>query len=560
MLTINLCLDRENPREHITENETKPEKTEPYGAFAAAVVKSEAISTGPEKADFNPEIIAEPHEIDDPEINLLLDLGFEEEVRQTLGKDRIFEFVEKEEKSALSFSSDIYGFIGEEFESASQNEKIEKAYRKDIKLLSLRAGVCAFFTLVLLMHELMPQLGNYLGGVFDYETYPLAYLLIGLQFFMYVFVAGFGIIKKGAKNLISSKPDVFSFIALAALFNIIFNLIQAFGVTPRDIAVKPANTLAAFLILAAAVTELLVCVSEREEFRIASSDMRKFTLATDPEENPVIEKMYAGGLPRNPFAGLPREVTFPKGYFRLRREKSDGKTGLGLLLYISLAAGIALGILRSASGGAFSDAAYAFYIFFACGLPLPLLAATYFPRLFLSFRQTSRGNALIGEKSFERFEGCGTVVFRDLHLFKPISPKNAGIVLINGDDALLMFRSLDSLFEKLGGPCRGVFSEAADREHPVPVKIRHIAQNGAEALVYGKISLIIGEEAYLARHGIYFPDEGKKHTPAGTGTLYVGFGGIAAAKIMLKFNTVPIFETLVEKLAKEGIIVAVETF
>jgi hypothetical protein len=97
-------------------------------------------------------------------------------------------------------------------------------------------------------------------------------------------------------------------------------------------------------------------------------------------------------------------------------------------------------------------------------------------------------------------------------------------------------------------------SAAVNKYEP---KLRRIARTGVEAVINGE-SVVLGDSDFQQRYGISFPDG--ETAKAGEGILCLSIAGKPAAKLCLKYATEPIFEMITERMEKNSIKCAIETY
>ena len=102
---------------------------------------------------------------------------------------------------------------------------------------------------------------------------------------------------------------------------------------------------------------------------------------------------------------------------------------------------------------------------------------------------------------------------------------------------------------------RDTFSSVlGDEAHSV--NMIRITRNGFEAVVDGKMSLIVGSSDYLARYGIV-TDRSDAKDP---GVLFVALNSVLSAKISVKYRTQPLFEALCTVLDEHDVRCVIETY
>ena len=193
-------------------------------------------------------------------------------------------------------------------------------------------------------------------------------------------------------------------------------------------------------------------------------------------------------------------------------------------------------------------------------LPLGAAISWVIPAFASSMRLTDRGIALTGRKMIKKYGGENAVVFNDLHLFKKCEPKNVGFVCYEEGKTAAVLAALGILYSRIGGPMCEVFSNVPEEYAARRIRVRRITRSGVEAVIDKSHILVVGDAEFMRRYGIVFPSsEGQARNGRNT-TLYVSYDGRATAKLTAVYKVEPLFDMLIERLAKEGIHCVIETY
>ena len=109
-----------------------------------------------------------------------------------------------------------------------------------------------------------------------------------------------------------------------------------------------------------------------------------------------------------------------------------------------------------------------------------------------------------------------------------------------------------------------VFSKIAKEGEELPdVSFVRISAKGTEAVVDGNKTVLVGTYEFMSRYGLAFPkseSEGEGEDAGESLTLCISINGRISAKISVKYKSAGLFEMIAERLAKEGIFCAIESY
>jgi hypothetical protein len=405
---------------------------------------------------------------------------------------------------------------------------------------------------------MLPLLGVGIEGLLDYTNHPAVFILFGLQFVVFAAAICYKQLWAGLKRAFSASPNKDSIVAVALLLTAVYDVIVAIVVAVAgDDIPSTFNAIAVITVALSAVADYVRITAEMKAFSVYSSDSKKYTLVKDSKQGRIATKMYVGGLPMENNVYSVKSIDFPRGFFKcVGKDRSADKiitTALIPVLVIGLVATIVTIVLGA---GAY-DACAVFLLTLYAILPISYIYSGIFPNAFATIKLARRGSAVAGEKMISKYNDCDVIVFDDLHMFKKCKTEEIGIAIYDTRFAYLILGCISALYSKIGGPLSGVQMQLPDVFKFNDVAIRRIARNGVEAVVDRKHVLIVGDIEFMKRYGLAFPENEKKNDRS---TLCVSVNGGVSAKLSIRYETEPVFEMLVERLNKEGILCAVQTY
>lgn len=497
--------------------------------------------------------------IDPSEIDLLLQFGYrQEEIEQELGEEcpAALENIRHEQEEELR--EEALGFDGEEYTSEKQAGRIAAGYRERLRRSRHRVFGVGAVALLLLFYELLPLCGVQFGGIFDPDTYPVAYRLFGLQFLVFAVLFCPAKIWSSLKNLVTLRPDTLSAAVLALPAVLIYDTAALF--LPMGEELMSFHFLAALGIFSGLLADHMLLRRERTAFDIYTDAGKAYTLRTESGKQSFAERMYRGGLDRTQKVCVPASVDFPKNYFEAAGEKMRlpvWTKACGMVLPIlSLLCGVVCILLGQGAGAALD----AFITVYLSLLPFGYGFLLWGALCLSQHRLSKRGCAFAGSGAVADCARTNVVVFRDLHLFSECQAKDVGIAFYDETKALLTLGCLNTLYSAIGGPMRRVFADLPDEYRYEKMRILRILPNGIEAVVDERHLLIVGTPEFMKRYGFEFPTEDDSDRRRGRSVLCVSLDRRNAARLSVKYRVEPMFEALVERMAAERISVTVETY
>ena len=491
-------------------------------------------------------------QISDSVLDLMFEFGDVSVASGAFERARVEDYKRRKRKEDTDVidSKEAFAFDGEEYENLEQTEKLYERYTHEKYFTLLRVLGCGFFALIMLAYEIAGGLGLIFGNM---KYFPV-YMLIDVQLVVLCALFAWREVLSGIKKAFTFSARRWSPVALILIFTVIYDIaLIAIGV---DEMPTTFGTVCCLYLLFGLLTEYLAVCREAKSFEIYASDKKKFTFDTAPGAGSSAEKMYRGGLSYDKKVFEMRDVGFPKGYFSAvnRRESTDTIVNYSITLVVLLSTLALLGCVMMRTP--FDIALGAFMVALTLLSPISSFATHTFPICRATSKLYSRECAIAGEVMANKYADCEYIVFSDMHLFKKADIHKNGIVIYDEKNSRLIIEYLETLYEAIGGPMRGVFGGISSTAHQI--KLRRIARNGVEAAIDGRHSIILGESDFLKRYGISF-DSSQKTNDA-DGILGFAVDGKLSAKLCLRYEVEPFFEVIAERMEQNGMKCAIETY
>ncbi|MBR6680831.1 MAG: hypothetical protein IKL59_06175 [Clostridia bacterium] len=536
--------------EEIGANTEEPEEKVAETVNAETETETEVAVEEPEKT--------ESESLDFSEMNIMLQLGFEDELKDTVGEEGVEDFVrydtaDKEKQRVDGEKRKIDPRADKaDYTSPAQNDSIKERYRADsIKALIKLIGVTVIAVIIGFI-ELMPILNVRLEGVLDYNVYPSLYILFGSQLLILAAAVVYKPMISGLVYSFSAKPTRHSPVALSVAMTILYDIIMILIVAIAQEEYPPMfNAIAAFLIAISAFVDYIMIVCEKKTFNVYSVDEIKYTLTDETASGRIKEKLMRGGVESTKNVYVPERIDFPRGFSQLCRTENEWKLVKIFTIPVFIFSILAL-IINMSFGREFVEVSGTLMMAFVLSMPIMIIVSETLPCFIASLRLEKRGSAVVGDEMYRKYSECDMIAFDDTYLFEKCRSEELGIAIYDTSVGYLALGCFKALYDKIGGPLSDLNIELPDVFRFDDVKIRRMSRNGIDAIVDGRHSLLVGDYAFMQRYGLTFP-ESESDKIKGAGILCLSLNQKVTAKISVKYNTVEIFEMLAERLTDDGI-------
>jgi len=506
----------------------------------------------------------------DPDVEMLLRLGYEQSLRHMIGDSKIEEIKQEKLDRESVHESDRkpFGYRGCEYSGKDMTADTQRAYDRDRSFILARLFTTAVFALLLLLLAELPLIADVdrglwskISGFVGSFAYPLTEMLLLLAAaapsMLHLF---YGI--KGALRL---EPNLYSVPAIS----VVVALANGAGYLFRRGGDIPAffGGAALIILLIATVADLCAHSSEKLAFSVASSGKEKFLLAdgtySESENGADVQSCYS--------VRRTRDIS---SYFARTAKYARVHSFLNYITPISIALSLILGGVWFIVGGggltsALRAAATAYFLitpgFFALGATLPL---------WLSNRMINRrGCAVIGSAAPDdytastRFGKGKKIFFADGDVLSAAYIKR---ISLRGDrDSEHYVKLANKLFYTLGGV---LASEGQSTDEPPTSDGVHI-EIAESREHYLKLYMIDGDETVevvmgsydkLTRSGIKLPNENMERIynddKRDRLVVYLAFDGQFRLAYSIQYKLSSKFRHAAKRLVGLGFVPSIETF
>ncbi len=499
--------------------------------------------------------IVSDNDLDAVDIALMVALGGESELNQTVGFEKIRQAVhdaEEEEEENLE-GKKIFGFTGEEYSSLIQNIKIKKQYKKDKGILLTQIIGTAFFTFLLMLYEIF----GWTGFQFKSELLREHPILIGLILLAICFGISFNRFIKLCK-----EPTSFSsFAYISALLTLLLGVIHDILICTVDGYVSLAMTfhsVSAILLLISIVYDLFDLIQQSYMFNIISLSDKKLVfepygkIKTDDDSEMIESDSYC----------ISRVPTIKKYFARTSAPAGAFMSKLiPLILSFSIAICVMLLLLLMKKGLA------TIICGFIITLSVLLVCASIFENEFAFFEVhrslKKHKTGIIGKSSVAEYGKCDVVYFDDFNVFNKKSVRTKGLKLYDNNEIYRILYHTQAVFSKVGGPLKGVFEFAtSEMTHSNKVEIKEVSKEGISAIVDGRTAVLIGTGSFMRSryiHPSYTSADLKLEESGEESIMFIALNGVLGAKLYVTYQFSAEFERLARKLSKHGVRIGIRS-
>ncbi len=506
---------------------------------------------------FNP--IVSDNDLDAVDIALMVALGGESELNQTVGFEKIRQAVHdiKEEDEESLEGKKIFGFCGDEYSSLVQNIKIKKQYKTDkIRLLCQAIGT-AVFTVVLMIYEMLGWIGNEFSGAFNIENHPTFHVLMGLQLLVVCFIISCNKFIKLFKEPMSfsslSYIGALFTMLLSVLHDVLIILIEGYAS-----AGMLFHSASAVLLLISIIYDIFDHTQQSYMFNIVSLSDKKLVfepygkIKTDDDSEMIESDSYC----------ISRVPTVKKYFARTSAPSTVSMSKL-IPLVLSFSIAICVMLLLLLMGEGYGTIIFSFII----TLSVLLICTSIFESEFAFFSVHTAlkkyKTGIVGKSSVAEYGKCNVVYFDDFNVFNKKSVRTKGLKLYDNNEIYRILYHTQAVFSKVGGPLKGVFEFATtEMTHSNKVEIKEISKEGISAIVDGRTSVLIGSGSFMRSryiHPSYTSADLKLEESGEDSIMFIALNGVLGAKLYVTYQFSSEFERLARKLTARGVSIGIRS-
>lgn len=493
-------------------------------------------------------------ELDEVDIALMVALGGEEELNQTVGFEKIRQAVNSVEEEKPDFEGKhIYGFCGEEYTTLGQNGRIKRKYKSDKIGLIIKTIITAIATIVLLGYEIGGWMGRYIGGIAGVPVTAELHVLVALLILLFTIAISASKIKGLFKNVLESSSIAYIGAIIVSLLSILHDvLILTINYADPGATV---HSLSAVLLLLSLIYDMFDVFSQSGTFDIISKSDKKLVFEPYGKLRMSDEDISSDVIDKDSYC-ISKISSVSKFFERMSRPVSNitGKlVALVLCFSVSLVVMLVLLLMQKPIG--------TIVLSLIVTLSFTLICASIFESgfafftVYLSLKKYKTG--IIGKSSVEEYGRCNIVYFDDFNVFNKKSVRTKGLKLYDNNEIYKILYHTQAVFSKVGGPLKAVFEFAtSEMVHSNNVDVREISKEGICAIVDNRTTVLIGTGSFMRNRGIHpsYTSADLKLEEAGEDSImFIALNGTLGAKLYVTYQFSSEFERLAKKLSAHGV-------
>lgn len=445
----------------------------------------------------------ENKELESDDISLLLDLGYDEDLKLQVNSERT-EKVKHERRKNFKpeKNSTVYGYCGYEFTDKTQISEIKNKYDKQFRSLSVRVAILSVLSLMLFLIEVVFHIN-------DAVDYKMALILETIL----VFAACMTVVKEllyGFVELFKFEPNVYSAPAIISLSFFVYDIFLAITYIINQ-PISKQNTMILGIIsslfcLCALISDLSDCASERMAFLTLTSSDDIYTaenMQKSIDETNRRFKEKGNFTDKANYFGEKvfrvRKTSFLAGYFNNTSKRINRYTRF-LFMYVSIPLlaviiGCILFLITYDIPETLSTVSFIAFM----GFPLCITLFSSLPKYVISKNLALNDSAIIGEKASCDYEKPDTVIFDDTYAVEVVN--SLEIKPENHSDIKKSIRTASKIFTALGGPIAQILNKAIDINDvntKTEIEILSVSDCGIEFYMDSSTHVIIGDRSFLA--------------------------------------------------------------
>ena len=499
--------------------------------------------------------------LDDKDINMMLALGYEEELEKAIGKKNVDEFSDQLNAEIVDFIDvdKSYAFDGFELNSPDGFRSVGSKYKQENSEMKLRLIGTGVFALALFIFEFLGIFGVTLGGALNIHHYPVVGIMLSLQLLLLAAALSWRQMLDGLKDAITFNPSPSSIPAAAVLMTVVYDVVMAL-IAPNT-GLNLYNFPAALCLVFMVANDYLDLSREIRSFNTIATRRPKYAaILQNPAARSAEEEMaeiFSGDNCDIADSKVleTKKVGFIDNYFHRTNICSLNSRKLNLVIFPFIALAIALGILSYVTNKSALTAFNISILTVQFGMPMGLLFVYSYPFFGAVKAAFAHDATIIGEASVEEYSNATTVIFAEKEIFPLETTVTKGIKLYDNNAIYYVLYHLTSLYSKIGGPLKERLVQAtAEMGYSEDVEILSVAEKGIEAVVDGKVNVIAGQARYMEEKGIFVgsdPDDDKMFAE-GASALYLVIDGVLCAKLYVSYSVSPEFEDVIAFLDSEN--------
>lgn len=546
------------------ESEVSQERTE------AAYAEGDDV---PEPADIAPDMT-------DDDIMLMLGLGYEKELVERLGRDRI-ERVKKLTRHGEAperAHAPAYGYNGREFRHKEQIPEIQGRYKKAKRVMFVRLVGTSLFTVLLFLYEVCGLFRGMFGGIFDVAHYPVIAIMAGWQLLLLAAAFSLRPLLRGIRSVFKLEPDDHAMTSLVVALVMLNDMLMPLFFKGSNLYLY--NFPAAVCLVLSVLCDMAKLWREAAAFEVVASSAPKYVgeaVRVGGMAEADRDEKDGGEADRKEHAKnaiLARRAGFVSGYFRRTTQKPRGRQILNFVFIPLVAVALVMSVITGIQGNDVATVLRAFLVTVLIGMPVSYEVLRAYAFYKVNRELAEKDCTIVGESSVEEYDRYRNVIFDDKELFPHSLIKTKGFKFNENNMIYAVILKISILFRGIGGPVNEVLdldSEELKRFIATgegaelaggKITLDKVTEEGVEASLSDGSGVLAGSAVFLTQHGVAVRQTTKDLQLLQSGDmsiLYLAFDGMLCARFYVDYQPDTEFENVANMLDDVGYHVYVRT-
>lgn len=501
----------------------------------------------------------------DKDISLAMRFGYEYELAERIGYDKVRERMQRSESVGgdPSRMKNTFGYCGSEFSVDTDIETVRARFARSLKGLKVRTILTSIIFLLLLAVENLSLFGNGKINIPFVEAHPVYVNIVSFVLFLTAVLMSLKPLLIGFKDALRFNCSEYSAASFSVFSVAVYDIVAAVMLVLKDEQYFMLNTVTVLGILLTLISRCLDYKREYRAFFLMSDGEKKYCAE---QYSPIVKN---NGKPiENKFQSsfITEKTDIVEGYFERTSRMSEWYKKQSFIIAPIFALALLVFVISYLNGkNLLLSYSYLVTAVTVC-MPISMVLFNSVSFACASKDMNKRGCAVIGEQAADEYSEAYGIVFREKAMlnasFNSIDrERSCGdadmqeiIKYICKLVSLIDSAASEPIISVLGG--KG-YSDAE-------LKIERIDPDGIEAFSPENHRILLGEREFMVRHRIAVRPAGIKVNSEDVfrktlGYLYIAVDDMICWKVVLDYETKKDFLRLAEILASEGVHTGVET-
>lgn len=446
------------------------------------------------------------------------------------------------------------------YTSREQNSMIAGIYRKRMRSALIRIIAVALLALGILFLEMATADSSVHDDYAKQGAYGILYILIDLQLLFFIGIVLLPAIKRGIVGIAKFRLNTESLLVVSVFFAAAYSLVHLFT-DPHAADLKLYNLPAAFSAVCYAVSSYMCARKDYKCFRVLASKRPKYTACELTGGTREADEFYKYLFEDSDIYTVKR-ANFVDGFVERTERPSKFESVFNFIVPTVFFAGVLLFVILSALGNEAIDAFSAFSIIVAASVPTASFFMITLPVVSANRIGAKHSAAFVGNDIAEEYASASVLSFADTEVYPSNLVKITNIRMYGDYRIDLVINDLAKLFGYVGGPLAKVLAATLNGtvEKPSMVRVIESTNDGLCVAMEGH-NFFLGKRSYMRRYRFECPvDEGDNTYERGVGSvMYVVIDEKLAAKLYIKYEINPLFDSLLKDMYRAGLCLGVKT-